>query len=73
MTLNKPIRPDAECQELRQKGMVELIAGPGCGMKVKWPHPDRGAVIGTPQGPALYELEQGDATAHYADYEKQSA
>jgi len=61
------IRTETQLQELRDSGMVELVAGPGCGMKVKWPHPDRMAQINIGRGDtALYRLEQGDATAFYA-------
>jgi len=64
MTLNKHIRNENEREDLRRHGMVELVAGPGCGMKVKWPHPDKVAAVTTAGGVVDYELEQGGTSAH---------
>lgn len=45
--------------------MTELVAGPLCGMKVKWPHPDKRGSFRYPHGFAVYEIEKGGNTAIY--------
>jgi hypothetical protein len=39
---------------------IELVAGPMCGLKTKWPFPDREALLRCPNGNVLYRLEKGD-------------